>query len=206
MLQKSPEVPAILPPDAAVRHYLSRFPTAMLAAICGPDGTPCQLVATRDFNDLFHCMRAWPKELAPRWAWAAWAIDIGSAQDVLTLSVGNDLRHATRTGSRLNIGLVEAIAAVESAATRLGVQLASHSEVIARAGARVGTLDDALTYAKLDGELADFNKMYRQKREQARAAGRSFPSYQVARSRLIAAIGAAKASNTPLDWRAVLGE
>jgi hypothetical protein len=205
MLQRLPaEIPSIDIPPAPVRVYLSKFPTSMIAAICGPDGSPVQLIASRDFGDVFHVMRAWPRELAPRWAWAAWAIDIGSAQDVMTLALGNDLRGVTRTGSRFNIPLAQAIAALESAATRLGVQLAPHQQVISRAQASVGVLDDALVEAKLNGLMQDFNRAYREARERAKAAGKRFMGYSEAKRRLVAAIGHCKATGQELDWRAVL--
>jgi hypothetical protein len=89
----------------------------------------------------------------------------------------------SRAGRIIKLATAERIP-VEAAAQRLGVRLAPHDHVVARAGAAVERIDSGITQAQERGDLQFFNRTYRMQRLTAQAAGRRFLTYKQARQRL----------------------
>jgi hypothetical protein len=94
---------------------------------------------------------------------------------------------------------------VYSVARGLGVQLASHSDVIARAEAAVQRINDRLETAKANGLLRTFNRRYAELRQDARRRGQCFMPYNAAFGRLKRELYAAVAGvgNADLIGRAL---
>jgi len=85
------------------------------------------------------------------------------------------------------------------AAQRLHVTLTTHERALAQAGAKAEALDRALQEAQACGLLRFFNGAYKARRQAARASGKRFVSYPVARARLLQAVAGAIASGGALE-------
>jgi hypothetical protein len=188
-----PEIEPLELPDSAARVYLSKFAVGSLYVISGPHGSPCLIgSAGSDLADaLTAARRTWPRDHAPVLAAAWWCFDRRTAQQVVTLAVGNDLRHGHKEGPCLDITLIEATAGITAAADRLRFRLTEHATVLARIRATGVALEGKLTAAQEAGQLKAFNQEYAKRRRAAQAAGKRFPHYSIARARLRALLAAA---------------
>jgi hypothetical protein len=83
-------------PDAAIRKYLERFAVGAVYIVSGPAGYPCVIGSGTDLADELKAIRStWPSKIdPPLLAWAAWAFDLRTAQQVASLAVASDLRLA----------------------------------------------------------------------------------------------------------------
>src|SRR5262249_32686724 len=86
---------------------------------------------------------------------------------------------------------------VPKAAAKLGVRLMDHASAMQRTEELVNRLDARVAQAQKAGDLSVFNREYRRRRLQARAAGEPFLPYRVAQRRLrraLAEVAAGKAT------------
>ena len=194
----SPIDPLALPP--AILAYVARFSPGATYIICGASGFPCTIGSGSDLGgELIAIRKTWPAQIdAPVLAAAWWAVDLRSAQRVVTLALASDLRHATRDGPRFAVTLGEGSKAVCAAAQRLAIPLTEHATLLERAGGAISRIESGIAVAQLSGGLKFFNKAYAEHRRAAVAAGQDFMSYGVACRRLREALGTV-ASGAPVD-------
>lgn len=146
----------IAPLPKPVRDYLQEFG---LACICiAPDG---RTGVTRDLAHVGAVAAAW------------WAKDAATAHAVVRA-----------IGEHVPASLEAATAEILAAAKRIEVVLSEHSVVVARAQGAVDQLSAKLTTAQQNGALKFFNSEYRRRREEAKASGNGFMSYNAAMARL----------------------
>ena len=84
---------------------------------------------------------------------------------------------------------------VPGAASRLGLTVTAHDVVLRRVGERTAALDEAIKAAIDDGVLKEFNRQYRQRRLEARSAGKPFMRYSQALAKLRATVADAVAKD-----------
>jgi len=80
--------------------------------------------------------------------------------------------------------LTSALAALHEAASDLGATLTPHATAIERAGNAATKLNAYFESMRRSGQLAQFNKQYKQRRTEATANGRGFMSWSTAMTRL----------------------
>jgi hypothetical protein len=85
---------------------------------------------------------------------------------------------------------------IEAAARTLGVELADHAAVLARAEAAVVKIGARLDQAQKTGVLHTFNAEFRRRRLAAFEKGKGFMSYREARSRLQRVLAGVAATGT----------
>jgi hypothetical protein len=197
------ELAAPIPlPTRAEQIYLEKFGLGAVAVLAGRANAPVAIIATGNLQDaLSAARRTWPREDPPTLVAASWAPSVRLAQQVVTLVVANDLRTVGQAQGRLAIDVSMAVAAIQNAAIRLGVKLADHQSVLARArasaiGLQVGAAQDK-------GALHEFNRHYKQARQQAEKEGRAFPTYPMARQRLEAALAVCASTGRAIDFKKI---
>src|SRR6267378_2361725 len=80
--------------------------------------------------------------------------------------------------------LTSALAALHEAVAQERTALTEHATAIGRASAAVAKLDNYFEAMRRSGQLAQFNKQYKQRRTEATANGRGFMSWSTAMTRL----------------------
>jgi hypothetical protein len=91
--------------------------------------------------------------------------------------------HADQAGAVLKAAR-QAGGDIETAARKVGVELADHGAVLARSEAAVAKIQAGLQRAQKSGVLHEFNAEYRRRRLEAARQGRRFMSYRAAKARL----------------------
>jgi hypothetical protein len=122
----------------------------------------------------------------PRQAvWAAWCKDVRAAQKVATPDL---LVRVADDGVRVGRSVEQLAAAIEQRAKQLHVTLTAHSVAVERALKLAMRVDQTLATLQQRGDMAAFNRAYRQHRLQAQARGEKFIGYPAAAATLRAVV------------------
>jgi hypothetical protein len=170
-------------PTSAEISYLRRFSVAAIYLAKLPTATPMVLVGSAANiaasvqaliarrRDVFVGNK--PLDIV----WAGWC---GSA-------AADRLAHAvkSRHGSALlRMKVKEAIVEITATAARHGVMLADHQTTLSKVASAVGKIAGRVEASRTNGNMVAFNAEYKRRRQLAQQAGKHFPSYGLAVSRL----------------------
>jgi hypothetical protein len=193
-------------PSLQERTYLWRFGVGVIAVFAPSELGPCALAAAPDPADaLAKLRRASGLEVL-----FAHAVCREAGQRVANLAVGSDLRTAHKYGPMILCSLMAAKAAIAGAAECLGIGLREYAVVLARCEKALGVIEQRL--AADARTLQKFNRAYRRARLVALPANakfgsgsrasdpRGFPTYNVARARLIALLAQAELTGAKVKF------
>ena len=97
-------------------------------------------------------------------------------------------------------------AALTAAAGRLRITLTDYRVGLARARAAGAAIGAKLDEVQASGDLREFNLRYKHARLLAAKENRRFPTYPIAKARLVAAVAACAASGAPIDFERIFEE
>jgi len=87
-------------------------------------------------------------------------------------------------GAVLPLSLADAIGQISDMVQRLGARLSPHETVMQKVGAATQKIANRVEASRVNGNMVAFNAEYRRRRMLAQPAGRHFPTYGLAVSRL----------------------
>jgi len=172
-------------PSDSVVGYMSAFGLSAVVIVSRTGGSrPVVLATTADIGAAVTAAeRRWPRVFRPAMPAFAYWCPAADAERIVA-GVLADLQ-AVHSGA----GLIQANSAVVAAAIqktsrRLDVPLTVHDAAMRRATASTKRIESTIEGARQAGALQWFNVAYAKRRRAAAAAGRPFPTYNVASSRL----------------------
>lgn len=164
-----------------VNHYLAAFGVAGICAAATEPGGPTSIFVTRDAT----LKRASGAHVA-----AFWLAGEDRAKTLVT-GVRKDLAHRRLGLGLFSIPVVEAGAAIQIAAVRIGFPLTSHSTMVMRTGRALAKIEGEFSRMQGSGEFKAINRAFRQARLLGDNPGKSYQSlcYEI-RQRLISNLAA----------------
>jgi hypothetical protein len=184
-------------PSREVVSYLARFGVACVFVAGAADGMPP--AAAGSAVDIGRALAVLTRRRPQAWDgppvlhYAAWA-ERRAAARIAELAVQHELRAMHMGGGLLRVNAALARDAVERMAKRAGVALADHAATLARAKQNVDRIAARVEASRENGALAEFNRLYRERRLAAQKAGARMMPYGVALARLRAVMAEAAAT------------
>lgn len=187
--------PMIEIPEHCEREYFRAFGITALYVAATPARAPCRIGFTRDLGRSIESIRArshWSIDIVHAW----WLHDVTGARAIVAAVTDG---FPTDTNGCLDAHVDDVALRVEASARSMRLSLTPHANALRNVRIAVARVDTVIASANGSGELAWFNRAYRDWRASAPASAALALPYPLARSRLRAAIVRRLAGGGPVD-------